>query len=316
MRELALNKIIYFEAVARHSRLSTAADELLVSTSAVSQQIKQLEEQLGVSLFRRVKRRLVLTEDGERLYQSANKAINILKNARQQIARKKESQKLIVRVSASFGVRWLGPRVARFIAINSMWDLHIDATPELTDFEKENVDLDVRYGKGNWPGLYTRPILSDAVLPLCSPAYPIFQNQSDRSIGSVLVESRLIHTVKAHLSWSNWLNLNNLNNINTHHGLRFDRSSMALQAARDGAGIALESATLAMDELRSGELVPAFPDAFVVRFPAYWFICPNRNLDLKVVKIFSEWLDKESTAHEQRKKQMLLSLGCEQYIDI
>lgn len=316
MHGLALNKIIYFEAVARHSRITTAATELFVTSSAVSQQIKQLEEALGVQLFRRIKRRLVLTEEGERLYKSANEALTILNSAHQQIARTKDSFKFILRVSASFGVIWLGPRIASFVAQNPLWDLHIDATPELTDFEKENVDLDVRYGHKYSSGLYCEPIIHDAVLPMCSPEYRPYINNKKGCVVTMLQECRLIHTVKSRISWDKWLKVNEIKDVDTRSGLRFDRSSMALQSAKNGAGIVLESATLAMEELRNQTLVPAFPELAILRFPAYWMICPANHVNRNVSKIFMNWLIQEASLHEQNKKQILAALTSLNFVDL
>ena len=310
MREVALNGMVYFEAVARHSRVTTAAEELSVSPSAVSQQIKTLEETLGVRLFRRVKRRLVLTEEGERLYLSTTEALGILREARRKITRKRDTRSLILRVSASFGVRWLGPRIAGFVETNPLWDLHIDATPELTEFEKETVDLDIRYGAGNWPGLYSEAIVKDTILPLCAPDYPILSRNREGDPASQLVNARLIHTVKAAFSWDWWLKRHGMTEIETSGGLRFDRSSMSLQAAVDGAGVVLETATLAMNELRSGALVPMFPQFGVAEFPAYWIICPNRHLNRRAVRVFCDWLRDEARAHESRKDALLASLDC------
>lgn len=315
MRDAALNGMVYFEAVARHARVTTAAEELMVSSSAVSQQIKALEENLGVSLFRRVKRRLILTEEGERLYQSAAEALGILREARRKITRKRDFRKLILRVSASFGVRWLGPRIARFVDENPTWDLHIDATPELTDFEKENVDLDIRYGQRGRPGLYSETILHDNVLPLCAPDFVAHLRRGGTDPVDVLANVRLIHTVKAALTWRRWQELNQISGIATEGGLRFDRSSMSLQAAMDGAGVVLETATLSMNELRSGALVPMFPELGTVRFPSYWMICPGRHLNRRAVKVFAEWVRAETAAHEARRARLLESLGCQVTLD-
>lgn len=316
MRDATLNGMVYFEAVARHSRVTTAAEELSVSPSAVSQQIKSLEEMLGVRLFRRIKRRLVLTEEGERLYHSASQALGILREARSQITRRRDSYKLILRVSPSFGVRWLGPKIAGFVAANPRWDLHIDATPELTDFEKENVDLDVRYGSGDWSGFHTEQIMTDAVLPLCRPDYLAQVRENQNNPADLLTQSRLIHTVKAQLSWEWWLRYHDCAQVDTAGGLRFDRSSMSLQAAKDGAGVVLETAALATNELRSGELVPMFPELGVARFPAYWLICPSRHLSRRPAKVFCDWLREEAADHERRRSQLLTSLDCIEDYDV
>ncbi|MCW2308968.1 LysR family transcriptional regulator [Rhodobium gokarnense] len=316
MRDIGLNGMVYFEAVARHSRVTTAAQELSVSPSAVSQQLKGLEEVLGVKLFRRVKRSLVLTEEGEQLFGAATEALSILRDARRQVARKRENRKLILRVSASFGARWLGRRFAKFIAANPLWDLHVDATPELTEFEKENVDLDVRYGVGRWKGLYAEAIVNDMVMPLCNPAFLKDCRERGTTPEAMLSDVRLIHTVKANLTWKWWLNRHAIENVPSDGGLKFDRSSMSLQAAKDGAGVVLETATLAMDELHAGTLVPMFPALGAARFPAYWIVCPNRNLNRRYVSVFCEWLREEAAEHEDEKLDLLASLGCTSFYDV
>ena len=315
MRNVALNGMIYFEAVARLSRVTTAAEELLVSSSAVSQQIKNLEELLGVKLFRRVKRRLVLTEEGERLYSSTNEALRILREARQEITQKGSRCKLNLRVSASFGVHWLGPRIAGFIEENPEWDLHIDATPELTDFEKEYVDLDIRYGSVKSPLLYSEAIIHDAVLPLCSPAFRKERLNTTTDPSEILRESRLIHTIKANMKWGWWLKQHGIKEVDANAGLKFDRSTMSLRVAMDGVGVVLETATLAMDELREGTLVPLFPEFGVFRFPAYWLACPRRHLDRRYVNVFCEWLRQEAQEHEKSVKALLQSLDCARSTD-
>ena len=117
-RDPTLNGMIYFEAVARHGKVARAAEDLGVSPSAVSQQIKLLEEMLGVSLFRREKRQLSLTLEGEQLFKAVTSALGLLRNARQTVSRQRTSHQLIIRIVPSFAVRWLGPRLADFINQN------------------------------------------------------------------------------------------------------------------------------------------------------------------------------------------------------
>ncbi len=316
MLDKSLNGMIYFEAVARHSRLTTAAEELSLSPAAVSQQIKKLEEATGVKLFRRIKRRLVLTEEGERLYQSTTQALALLREARRQVTRQRENRKLTLRVSASFGMRWLGTRFTKFIEENPMWDLHVDATPELTEFEKENVDMDIRYGAGNWSGLYSEAIVHDAVMPLCSPAIRARRDKNKTPPEKFLKDIKLIHTVKARLTWKWWMDRHQYDSGSLKNDLQFDRSAMSLQVAKDGAGVVLETATLAMDELKEGTLVPLFPELGAARFPAYWIICPNRHLNRRYVEVFCDWLRNEAAQHEEYKVALLDALGCKNFYDV
>lgn len=307
-KDLSLNSVVYFEAVARHSHLTTAAEELGVSPSAVSQQIRYLEESLGVCLFRRLKRRLILTEEGELFYLSAHEALTILRNARDRLTRKTSGRQLIVRTVSSLGVKWLGPRLPRFCETWKDVILHIDATPEQTDFEKENIDLEIRHGSGNWPGLFVEPLLGDIVLPLCSPTY--LKQFDDISIATLLDKATLLHSVKSFVQWDEWFSENGIENEREPNGPRFDRSFMAIQAAENGVGVALESATLAFKELKEGVLVPFLPHTRpVIRSHMFWFTCPRRNMHRRVVDTFYQWLKEEARLHVRERTDLLERKG-------
>ncbi len=310
MRDLALNAMVYFEAVARRSLITHAAQELMVSPSAVTQQIKALEDRFGVHLFRRVKRRLVLTEEGERLFEATTQAFALLSDARNKIERRHESRKLILRVSPSFGTCWLSPRLASYARLNPDVDVHIDATTDLTDFEIETADLDLRYGKGDWPGLFSEALLFDCVLPMCSPDYAANLRSKGHTPAEQLSEARLVSTIKARWQWDKWLAVHGLVAAGAGGRLLFDRSSMSLQMAKDGVGVVLETATLAMPELQAGLLVPLLPALGAVRFAAYWLTCPQRHLYRQTVREFREWLWMNAEIHEAEKNQLLDDLGC------
>lgn len=299
-RDPSLNGMIYFEAVARHGRVARAADDLKVSPSAVSQQIKLLEEVLGVSLFRRDKRQLSLTLEGEQLFTAVTSAFGLLRNARQTISRQRESHQLIIRMMPSFAVRWLGPRLAGFIRQNPEWDLRIDASPDPSNFDREVVDFDIRYGPATWEGLHCELVLSDYVLPMCSPAY---RDQLREECGGddreMLRNARLIDSVKAVVQWDNWLAAQRIPRSSKSAALRFDRSSMALEQAINDIGVVLEATTLAHKELFDGSLVPLAPSLDAVRFPAYWIVSPSRHQSRKLVQVFKNWILAEAEEHER-----------------
>lgn len=309
-RDPSLNGMIYFEAVARHSKVARAAEELNVSPSAVSQQIKSLEEMLGVALFKRDKRQLSLTLEGERLFMASSSAFSILKNARRVISRKRDSHQLIVKVIPSFAVRWLGPRLHTFISQYPEWDLRIDATPDPTNFDREVVDFDIRYGPSDWSGLYCLPVLHDYILPLCSPEYrDALKLAAGAALEEQLAQAKLIDSVKATLQWEAWLARLRLSRNSNAPALRFDRSSMAIQQAINGVGIVLESTTLALDEICSGKLVPAFPEIGAIRLPAYWIVSPSQHQSRKLYQLFSIWLQKEAASHNELATAALVKLG-------
>jgi len=295
-----LNAYIYFEAVARRGAINRAAEELAISPSAVSQQIKLLEQQMGVRLFRKDGRRLSLTLEGEQLFQASSTAMRILRDARQSLGASKTARRLNLRVAPSFGVRWLGPRLSDFIDRNPGWDLRIDAAPDPTNFDVEIMDLDIRYGLGDWTGLFAAPLTCDYVLPLCSPDYRVRMLEG----GDIWAEARLIDSARALLQWDPWLLRNGITAKNDK-AILMDRSSMAIQLALDGIGVVLESLAVASKAVLSGGLVPLTPAIPVVAFEAYWLICPSRHLSRKAVRTFREWLADAVEAHEKDVSDIL-----------
>jgi LysR family transcriptional regulator, glycine cleavage system transcriptional activator len=310
MRDINLKAMEYFEAVARLGRVSRAATELGVSPSAVSQQIRQIEAQFGVKLFRREKQRLVLTLDGDRLFHTTNQAFRAIRNARSAITRQREARNLTIRVSPSFGTRWLGPRLGDFIAENPEWRLRVDATPDFTEFETEAVDLDLRYGLGGWPGLRSDCIMNDLVLPVASPAYAAELRTDAAAVHDQLCKARLIDSVKMLYRWDIWLAGNGIEVPELDYPARFDRSSMSIELAKQGGGIALESVTLCLPELKRGELVPFAPEYAIVQFPAYWFVCPPRHYSRRIVQRFADWIQRACRKHEEDARDYLAGVGC------
>lgn len=289
-----LNAYLYFEAVARRGTITRAAEELMISPSAVSQQIKLLEQQLGVKLFRRAGRSLSLTLEGEQLFQTSSASLRMLRDAQRNLGKTHETRRLNLRVSPSYGVRWLGPRLHDFVARYPDWDLRVDAAPDPTDFEREVMDLDIRYGTGQWGRFHTSPVVYDHVLPLCSPDYLASLDQSTE----IFDQARLIDSARALCQWDYWLMHNRIETRGNRKTILMDRSSMALQLALDGAGIVLESLALAANEVAEGRLVPVAPALPVLRFPAYWAICPERNLNRRPVRLFMEWLTEQAAQHD------------------
>jgi len=263
-----------------------------------------------VKLFRREKRRVVLTLDGDRLFQTTTQAFSAIRNARNAIARQRETRNLTVRVSPSFGVRWLGPRIGEFVAENREWNIRVDATPDFTAFDTEAVDVDLRYGLGNWTGLTVNCVLHDLVLPLCSPDYLAqLQQVSDDPVEQIGA-ARLIDSVKALYRWDLWLASNRIDLDDLEYPFRFDRSSMSIELAKQGGGLALDSVTQCLPELRRGELVPFSTVFDVIDFSAYWLVCPPRHLNRRIVSRFAEWLTRKAAEHDSEARALLTVLGC------
>lgn len=234
----------------------------------------------------------------------------MIRGARSAVLRQNDSQQLAMRCSPSFAVRWLTPRLKDFLDLNPEWGVRIDASPDFSDFETETMDLDLRYGSGRWPGLHAECIINDYVVPLCSPAYrdrlSVLADDPVRQLAS----ARLIHSVKALYQWNLWLAVHGVDMPVEQAPLRFDRSSMAIQLARDGAGVVLDSVTLACDEIQNGTLVPLSPAFPAVEFPAYWIVCPSRHLNRRIVRLFRDWLHRNGADFQAAARQCLEGFGC------
>lgn len=310
MRDINLKATEYFEAVARLGSVSKAAEELGVSASAVSQQIRSLEAQFGVKLFRREKRHLILTLDGDRLFQTTTQAFSALRNARNAISRQRNSRSLVIRVSPSFGVRWLGPRIDRFAGENPEWNIRVDATPDFSAFDTENVDFDLRYGLGGWSGLSVTCIMSDYVMPMCSPAYLHQLREHSNDPVEQLKQAQLIDSAKQLFRWDLWLAEHQVSLPELNYPFRFDRSSMSIELAKKAGGITLENIMLCLPELKRGELVPFNPSFDVISFSSYWLVCPRRHFNRRIVQRFADWASATCSAHENEAKQFLQQIEC------
>ncbi|TIT41079.1 MAG: LysR family transcriptional regulator [Mesorhizobium sp.] len=309
MSDLKFKSMAHFEAVARLGGVAKAAQELQVTPSAVSQQLRLLEHQLGVRLFQREKRHLSLTIDGERLYQTTTQAFESIREVRNSIVRQREAFQLSLRVSPSFGEKWLAPRLAEFSKAFPSWNLRVDATPNFSDFETEVIDLDLRYGDGGWAGLYSDCVVNDLILPMCSPSYLAELQALSSDPRQQLRHARLIDSVKAYFRWDYWLPRNGIQGARMTYPYRFDRSSMSVQLAKDVAGVVLESTSIAFEDLAAGSLVPVSTEFDVIEFPGYWLVCPSRHMNRRAVRLFSDWVSNVGRRDTDRAREFLVTSG-------
>ena len=197
---LPLRAITVFHTAARAGSVSLAAQELGVTPSAVSQQIASLEVHLGTALMVKSGRHVVLTEAGERYFEMIAENVDRIADATENVRGYLSSRALIVRATPSLSTKWLLPRLSRFLDANPNLDVRIDATNEPTDFSREGVDIEIRHGEGNWPGLFVEGLAEERFLPVCAPTLcaPGTLEPSD------LPAYRLIHSVKSQMQWGGW----------------------------------------------------------------------------------------------------------------
>lgn len=294
-----LNALRAFATAARHLSIAKAAQELNVTPAAVSQQIKLLESHLGVALFRRLNRALALTEAGQACLPGLIDGFARLADAVARVALVTESGVLTVSVAPSFAAKWLVPRLDSFREACPGIDVRISASMQLTDFARDAVDLAIRYGGGNYPGSQVERLLPEMVFPVCSPV--LMQGKDALVSPDRLVAHTLLHDDNPEQDetcpdWRMWLRAAKVDGVDPGRGPRFNQSSLVLEAAINGRGVALAKSQLAAADLRAGRLVKPFELSFPVAF-AYYIVCPHPSAELPKVRRFRTWLKAEAQRH-------------------
>lgn len=297
---LPLRAIVVFEVVARCRSLSKAAAELFVTPSAVSQQIHALEVHLGTTLLAKAGRGVVLTEAGERYFEMISADVQRITEATQRIRGFRSRSVLTVRTTPTLGNKWLLPRLRSFLDANPDVELRLNGTTEPTDFSREAVDLEIRHGEGRWPGMFVEGLAEEAFVPVCAPSYA----GTATLAAADLPEHRLIHSVKAQVQWSQWFALAGAMPQIEWRRLLFDRSHMAIDAAADGLGVALESTLMMWRELRDGSLVCPVIQPPRVTLTTQWIVCPFDHLHRPKVRLFLEWLRAERTLWQDQRPDL------------
>ncbi|MFL9926394.1 LysR substrate-binding domain-containing protein [Herbaspirillum lusitanum] len=286
---LPLRAISVFHAAARAGSISSAAEELNVTPSAVSQQIQSLETHLGTSLMVKVGRGVALTEAGERYFSMIAEEIDRISEATQSIRGLRPVTLLTVRATPTLSSKWLLPRLRSFLEANPDLEVRLNGTNEVTDFTRETVDVEIRHGRGQWPGLYTEGLAEEWFFPVCRPEYaaPASMDVAD------VPQHRLIQSVKSQVQWPYWFSVNKFTPPNQMRRVLFDRSHMAIDAAADGIGLALESSLMMWRELREGTLICPVRKPPRISQTTQWIVCPVDHLRKNKVNLFIEWLRAE-----------------------
>jgi LysR family glycine cleavage system transcriptional activator len=287
----SLNALRVFEAAARHLSFTLAAKELHVTQTAVSHQIKLLENELGAVLFRRTPRRLALTPSGSAWAAELGPIFSRLLAVNRRLRKPARAERPLVSVSTipSLGTRWLAPRLGRFLSRHPDIDVRISASDHLVDFAVEPIDVGIRYGKGRYPGLLSEKLSDDAFVVVCAPAVLSRRKvRSPRDLeGQTLLEDDHPH------AWQEWLGRQKVR-LGSYRRTVLDDSSMLLEAAVRGHGFALSRWSLSVDEVSLGRLVLPFPK--IAPLPtglSYWLAAPSESYRRPEVAAFREWLREE-----------------------
>lgn len=284
-----------FEAVVRHSSFALAAEEMSLTHSAISHQISKLESLLGVTLLDRTRLGAQPTAAGSAYLQRIEPALRTLESATRDITTGQASS-LYVHSSPSLASLWLMPRLASFSKAHPDIALHLSASPTHSQFSAGNVDVDIRYGLPNWPGLQSVLLFSERITPLCSPA---LAERLKAHTAEDLANAPLIQSTVGIVQWQDWFKSHGTHFRPSAFTLRFDRAQLALDAATQGLGVALESVTLAQPYLADGRLIEVLPKKFSSRADGHHVVYPASHASRPQVDAFLRWLKRET---KQQKK--------------
>ncbi|MEE8248257.1 MAG: transcriptional regulator GcvA [Alphaproteobacteria bacterium] len=281
-----LNALRAFEAAARHLSFTRAAQELNVTQAAVSHQVKALEERLGVKLFHRRNRALLLSEAGQAYLPPLRDAFDGLAAATERVLARDSSGALTVSALNSFAATWLVPRLKRFRELHADIEVRLTASDHLVDFAREDVDIAIRYGRGEWPGLRADRFLTEDIFPVCSPAL-LGGAQPLRRPGDLRHHTLLHDDMRE--SWRMWLLAAGVDDIDAYRGPGFSHSNLVTRAAIDAQGVALGRSALVQAELEAGTLVRPFRVSLPAEY-AYYVVCPEVTAERPKEKAFRAWV--------------------------
>ena len=277
-----LNALRVFDAAARHLSFTRAAEELFVTQAAVSHQIKSLEDFLGLKLFRRRNRSLLLTEEGQSYFLDIKEIFSQLTEATRKLQARSAKGALTVSLLPSFAIHWLVPR--------------IQAVDRQEDKLADDVDVAIFYGRGNWPGLRVEKLYAEYLLPVCSPL--LLTGEKPLKTPEDLAKHTLLHDASRR-DWQTYTRQLGLNHINVQQGPIFSHSAMVLQAAIHGQGVALANNVMAQSEIEAGRLVCPFNDVLVSK-NAFYLVCHDSQAELGKIAAFRQWILAKAAAEQEK----------------
>jgi LysR family glycine cleavage system transcriptional activator len=285
-----LNALRAFEAAARHLSMKEAAAELSVTPGAVSQLVRGLEERVGIQLFRRGNRSLVLTEAGQSYFAPVRHAFRHISEATRRLRAQPGAGVLTVSAPPAFAASWLVPLLGQFRARHPDIELNISTTRGLANFTADGVDVAVRHGLGRYPGLRCDRIATIAMVPVCSKELLAMHGHRRPRHPSHLLGLPLLHDSERQ-DWALWFHAHGVTDLDhvATSGISFDDQTLLIRAAASHQGVALVSEPLARPELDQGSLVRALNAAWPQEF-SYWLVCPRATAEQPKIVAFRDWL--------------------------
>ncbi|MEP9385808.1 LysR substrate-binding domain-containing protein [Mesorhizobium sp. KR9-304] len=282
-----LNGLRAIETVARCGPLRKAADQLGVSPSAVSQLVNRTEKQIGRAVFERTPMGLVPTEFGRRFSERLTAAFRELSGA-MALAEDAADNRLVVSVAPAFAARWLVPRLSRFYATHPEITLRIDASTDIADLDHSDIDIGIRMGDGNWPGVRAELLFAQCMFPVCSPVIAARLKRVED-----LAHEWVIREESGMVDWKRWFAQAGATDVTPLQGASFTDPNLCLEATIGGQGVMLASQLLAADALADGRLVAPFGITADSGFGYYVATSAAKKPNRKVTA-FKRWLAEEA----------------------
>ncbi|ENY73076.1 transcriptional regulator GcvA [Aeromonas diversa] len=293
-----LNALKAFEAAARHLSFTRAAEELFVTQAAISHQIKALEEYLGIKLFRRKNRSLLLTEEGQGYFLDIKDIFASIAEATEKLLARSAKGALTVSLQPSFAIQWLVPRLVRFSERHPDIDVRIKAVDLDEGSLTDDVDVAIYYGRGNWPGLRADKLHTEYLIPVCSPM--LLTGPKPLRTPEDLTRHTLLHDTSRR-DWKAWFRQLGIDAPNVNQGPIFSHSTMVIQAAIHGQGVALGHSVLAQPELDAGRLICPFEQVLVSK-NAFYLVCQEQQSEQGKIVAFRDWMLELVEQEEARRR--------------
>ena len=282
----SLNFLYTFESVARHLSFTNAAKELYVTQAAVSHQIRSLENSLGIELFHRINRKVMLTKEGQKLLPSVVSGLQGIADCLDNIRNYDSEENLIVGVGSSFSANWLVHRLGGFYQKFPDVNVHLKISTNDPDFRSEGTDLAVVWGKGDWKGLICEKLMVVEFTPVCSPE--LLKNSHLLQTPEDLIHFPLLDDQDFE-TWQEWLEEAGISEKKFKRRLVVRDSNILIRSALDGHGISLSAVGIVQEYLDSGELVRPF-DISITGGGFYYLVYPEKSVRKPLVQLFKTWI--------------------------